>query len=317
MPRSDTTPAAARVVPLDDGQLYSTNEKFDPSMILDESSQEDSAGDYADLFVDELQALNTALCFLCSINADVAEVESFLKFHPESLLLEGACLLPEDSAVYILRQHMRRCKCQGLCNLNRVRVLGLLNAGFQAFQAKRDYRTESDSKVWDIYFGRLVDVEHEVRRLRREELMMRNTLTETAFEVKSYRQELNDLYQSLEDRESRSNALKLLACTRHRSGSFFDGGRRNVLEYQVSVASINLKSVEREHAAVLHRIRESRRRQFSILKRAFQDCERHEICSLGSAVDAKRKQSQMSLDSVPSAQSSTGSGDSDTSTVSP
>lgn len=309
------TSTTAKVVPLEDAKLYTFDDNFDPQM-LDENIQVDSE-EFADLFVDELQALNTALCFLCSINADAKEVQAFLRHHPESLLLEGACLLPEDSAVYILRQHMRRCKCKGLCNLNRVRVLGLLNSGFSTFQGKRSNRAEQDAKAWDLYFGKLVDVEHEVRRLRREELMMRNTLAETAFEVRTYREELFELYRNLESKESRSSALMKLACTRPRtSGNFHDGGRRNVLEYQVSVASINLKSVEREHAAVLQRIREGRRAQFSILKRAFQGCKRHEICNINTppppAPSASSASSASSYDSgIPSAQSTSGSGESD------
>ena len=83
------------------------------------------AGDFAmddihriDHHVDVLQTYNTALCYLCSINADVTEIETYLRHYPQSLLMENICLLNEDSATYILQQHSKLCHCQSLhCHL--------------------------------------------------------------------------------------------------------------------------------------------------------------------------------------------------------
>ena len=258
--------------------------KFD-LQLLQENSQvsQEASTDYT---VDELQAVNTALCFLCSVNADSTEVERFLKYHPESLLLEGVCLLPEDSANFILTQHMRRCKCNGLCSINRQRVRQVLELGFEYFQSHRLTRTATEAILWNTYFSRLVEIEHQVRLLRREELTMRNTLLETSLEVKSYEDQLQSVYQT--QNGTRRNKLQMILCSvPHKSFSGeLSGNRQTVLEYQVGVASVNLKSVQREHASLLSRIREGRRAQFGLLKKAFGKLERHDICSIGYVRDS-------------------------------
>jgi hypothetical protein len=273
----DDAAAAARAMPFNARMID------EDARMMDDDDASKVSEELADFYVDELQALNTALCFLCSINADVEQVDTFLKLHPEALLLEGTCMLPEDSAVFILRQQMRRCKCKGICNLNRVRVLALLNSGFEKYQPLRMGRDAASAKAWNFFFARLVQMEHEIRRLRRDEMTMRNTLVETAFELRSYRDELKESYRQEEEdlANNKISPLKILACAARTKGiESSHGSRRNVLEYQVGVSSINLKSVEREHAALLHRIREGRRTQFAVLKRAFRSCKRHEMCSV-------------------------------------
>jgi len=237
----------------------------------------------ADEYVDELQALNTALCFLCSINADSSEVERFLKRHPEALLLEGACLLPEDSAHYILEQHMRRCTCQGRCHQNRKLVFELVQRGFEWYQSKREHRAEAQGakSSWSKHFQKLVASEHEIRKHRRQELLLRNKLIEAGMEFKSYKEELDRARSRQEDDSSKHSALALLACTRHKSSSSNDlQSQVSVLEYQVGVASVNLRSVERERSILLDRIRDGRRSQFAVLKKAFASCRRHDICRI-------------------------------------
>lgn len=275
----------------DDDQFYPIKEKLDGDL-LEEATRQVATQESADHLVDELQALNTALCFLCSINADSAEVGRFLKIHPEALLLEGACLLPEDSAHYILEQHVLRCKCQGQCHLNRMRVLHLLDRGFEKYQARRERRSDQAAKFWAVHFEELVQEEHEIRLLRREELNMRNTLVETAVEVRTYQEELDQVYRNKQDshgNHAKPSALAMLACNRsnhhHHNRTSDDGveNRATVLEYQVGVASVNLRSVEREHANLLQLIREGRRTQFAVLKRAFEGCRRHAICSTSVA----------------------------------
>jgi hypothetical protein len=277
-----------RLVATDNGQFYAYDEKFNVGVDggLLEVTNQVATEECADHFVDELQALNTALCFLCSINADAAEVERFLKIHPEALLLEGACLLPEDSAHYILEQHVLRCKCQGQCHRNRMRVLDLLNIGFEQYQPRRERRSDQEAKLWSVHFDELVQAEHEIRLLRRDELNMRNTLVETSIEVRTYQEELDEVYrkQDFHNHHSKPSALALLACTRNNNSNRTSDGvesRATVLAYQVGVASVNLRSVEREHANLLQRIRQGRRTQFAVLKRAFEGCRRHNICSIG------------------------------------
>jgi len=242
----------------------------------------------ADDFVDELQALNTSLCFLCSINADSSEVEHFLKRYPEALLLEGACLLPEDSAQYILEQHMRRCSCQGRCHQNRQRVYTLVQRGFEWYQSKREPSTEKAAKAWSIHFKKLVLSEGAIRKHRRQELLMRNALIEAGMEFKSYKEELDQARQSKKEGSgSKHSPLALLACSRNKSTSADLQSHLSVLEYQVGVASVNLRKVERERNFLLERIRDDRRSQFAVLKKAFEGCRRHDICSIGYVASHK------------------------------
>jgi len=238
----------------------------------------------ADDFVDELQALNTSLCFLCSINADSSEVEHFLKRFPEALLLEGACLLPEDSAHYILEQHMRRCQCQGRCHQNRQQVFNLVQRGFEWYQSRRVQSSEQAAKSWSVYFQKLVHSERAIRKHRRQELLMRNTLIEAGLEFKMYKDELDQVRLKQEgDTSKHHSPLALLACGRNKSSSYNAAAQSqlSVLEYQVGVASVNLRKVERERNFLLQRIRDDRRSQFAVLKKAFEGCRRQDICSIG------------------------------------
>jgi hypothetical protein len=280
-----------RLVAMDDDDRFHTfQEGFEDDTLLDATIGQVGSRASDDHFVDELQALNTALCFLCSVNADSVEVETFLKIHPEALLLEGACLLPEDNAHYILQQRELRCTCQGPCHVNRLRVLDLLDIGFEKFQARRERRSARAEQAWSLHFQDLVQAEHEIRILRRQELSMRNTLTETAVEVRCYQEELEQVYRVIECQgQSRQSALALLGCSRtvNQSNRLSDGSgfenRVAVLEYQVGVASVNMRSVEREHASLLQQIRDGRRTQFAVLQRAFEGCRRHVICSNNTA----------------------------------
>lgn len=219
--------------------------------------------------LDELQTLNTGLCFLCSINADATEVASFLRAHPQALLLEGAAHLQEESARAIVHEQMRRCECfSPACHQNRLKVLQHLDRGFLYYQSRQRTRQQN---AWGMYADKLIGLEHDIRKLRMEELLMRNRLVETAVEVRGFRDEL-DQYAKYQ-----TSGLALLACTRNHELV----QRKSVLEYQVGVASLNLSSVEREHKTLLKEIRERRKTQFVLLKTAFDGVRRHVCVSNG------------------------------------
>jgi hypothetical protein len=227
----------------------------------------------SDESLDELQALNTALCFLCSINADAKEVETFLTEHPDALLLEGVGNLPEESAHFIVSEQMNRCECFNIsCNQNRIQVLSVLNQGFEYYQSK-SFRQRPNRKVWTVYAQKLLTVERDIRELRLEEVSTRHRLLETAVEVRSFRDELEQVHKY--DSSSKS-ALSILACTR-KSSDLFE--RKSVLEYQIGVATLKLSSVEREHKVLLREIRHGRRMQFAMLKTAFDGSKRH-VCAV-------------------------------------
>jgi hypothetical protein len=225
----------------------------------------------SDESLDELQALNTALCFLCSINADAKEVETFLTEHPDALLLEGVGNLPEESARYIVSEQTNRCECFNIsCNQNRMQVLSVLDRGFEYYQSL-SFRQRPNRKAWAVYAQKLLTVERDIRELRLEEVSTRHRLLERAVEVQSFQDEL----EQVQTYDSKS-ALAMLACTSRKSDVF---ERKSVLEYQIGVALLNLSSVEREHKVLLREIRHGRRMQFAMLKTAFDGCKRN-VCAV-------------------------------------
>jgi hypothetical protein len=225
--------------------------------------------------LDELQALNTALCFLCSINADAKEVETFLTEHPDALLLEGVGNLPEESAHFIVSEQMNRCECFNIsCNQNRIQVLSVLNQGFEYYQSQSFRKKRPTTrKTWAVYAEKLLTVERDIREQRLEEVSTRHRLLENAVAVRSFQDELEQVRKY--DSSSKS-ALSMLACTRKNSDLF---ERKSVLEYQIGVASLKLSSVEREHKVLLREIRHGRRMQFAMLKITFDGSKRH-VCAV-------------------------------------
>ena len=176
-----------------------------PRLVQFASSQKD----YERL--DEIQALNTALCYLCSINADVAEVEAFLHVYPESLLLEGTNPTLEESARFaLLTQTCCCCGCRdssSSCQRNRKAILDhCLSQDFVSFhrQKRQHYQErweqqqqhplfwnhgttvtvpqQQQEQQWNKYRQKLILVEQNVRHWRREEWNVRQRLLELAME---------------------------------------------------------------------------------------------------------------------------------------
>ena len=237
-----------------------------PDLVEFETNLASSSDD--DSSVDKLQSLNTALCFLCSINADVSEVERFLTTHPQALLLEGTGPIPEESAHTIVKEQMRQCECfSASCNQNRQDVLRVLDKGFAHYQDLNLQEAPPARGQWNEYADQLTRLESEIHRLRQQELTMRQRVLETAITVQSYKTKLQGC-----SRHSKSG-LALLACTtanRHNSN-------HSDIEYELGVATVSLSSLEREHQAMLREIRQGRRTQFVLLKQAFDGVRRH-VC---------------------------------------
>jgi hypothetical protein len=219
--------------------------------------------------LNEVQALHTALCFLCSVNAGVAEVETFLTNHPEALLLDGTGYLEDESARIIVEEQMSRCECyDAACNQNRRYVISVLDKGFEHYQ-DRHFRQESTScqQSWGIYAGKLLKLEHNIRNRRVQELTMRHRVLQAAIEVHSFQDQLEQILSKS------TTGLALFKC--HWNQDTF--ARRSVLEYQHGVALVNLSTIEREHKGLLRKIREGRRTQFVLLKRVFDGVQRR-VC---------------------------------------
>lgn len=203
--------------------------------------------------VDRLQALNTILCFLSSINADAKVVDKFLQNHPDALLLEGAGNLPQESAVCILEEHSKRCVCSSKrCNANRTAILKMVVVkGFEYYQPKCQY----EHCFLDPH---LIELEADIRRWRVQELELRHQILEQAVHVQ----------------EIRRSTLSLLACTRSHAA--------------VGHASCQLVQTETHHKELLQKIRCSRRLQFGLLKRIFDGCPRHVCHAASSSVKVEK-----------------------------
>lgn len=239
--------------------LFLVMESFQvPSSVEFQAALEDEKTTTESL--DELSALNTALCFLCSINADFEALETFLTLHPQSLLLDGTGVLPEESALYIVESQRNSCECISPdCRQNRRQVWTVLGRGFEHYQ-RRHYTCKHKLQnpfSWDFYSQKLQSLEGDIRGWRTEEQNLRNRVLEATVELKT-----------LETRLSQERKVSLL-CSREIHQ------RRSILEYQIGVGHVNTQSVTREHQTLVRRISQARKRQFSLLQRVFSGVGRH------------------------------------------
>lgn len=217
--------------------------------------------DCNDASLDELQASNTVLCFLCSINAYAEEIEKFLKSHPEALLLEGVGEIYEDSAKHINEEQMQRCECfLNSCKSNRKRIKSLIECGFEYFHKKKVHAT--DCKYWPRAQARVIKLEQNIRQMRSEETTLRNNLLESVCQERVYLDQLTHVHAQ--------TGIARLACTRR--NQLLE--RRSTLEYQFDLAALNRSAMERELKNILVEIRRARRAQFSVLKNACSDVRR-------------------------------------------
>ena len=226
--------------------------------------------------LDEVQAMNTALCFLCRINADFEEVERFLLRYPEALLFEGS--QPGESACKVVEEQMRHCKCFiPVCNENRRRVLAILRRGFEyyrgmvsidPFQDELFNGCEPSVSAWQFYSEQLQALERDMREIKTEEMSVRNRIVETSVEVRASQLELEGV--SRKENMNRST-LSLLSC--RRSSDIF--AQRSVLEYKLGIATLNVSSLEKEQALMDQERLAARRMQLALLKNAFGGCRRH------------------------------------------
>lgn len=223
--------------------------------------------------VEELSALNTALCFLVSINADAKEVHAFLMLYPHALLFDGtSSVMVEESARFIVEQQLQRCCCFApTCQRNRLDILDLLRRGFDfydwqrwcqpvgatvpssftpAFAMKAEYKQE------------LVRLERTIQSYRRAELNVRYQLLETASEIRQLRHRL-------------ASERRLILCVFTHE--------KQLMEQKLCIAVLNIKCLERDHGELLHLIRTARENQFALLQQIFARCRRHFCSVLGSS----------------------------------
>ena len=206
---------------------------------------------------DELQALNTALCFLASINADYTVVDAFLRAHPQALILEGVGPIPEESACFLLEYHRERCACTTNpdCRDNRTKLLGILHdvAAFEHYEWER--WCNPGESLPTVCLEPLTQYEANIRNWRHEELLLRNKLLEAAALVRQSKR--------------RKRGLRLWC-------------KLTQTNKQKATAALHFSTVQGEHDQVVEQIRQARHDQFRILQQAFRGCRRH-VCRAAGA----------------------------------
>lgn len=229
-----------------------------PKLVQFESNQDE----YNRL--DELQALNTALCFLCSVNADVKEVHSFLTAHPEALLLEGTSRLVEESASYILLS--RRCSCSqsSNCQANRGAVLNeCLSHDFLHYREQQKDGEDHSSKYsqWQVYRQDLVLIEQDIRQWRRTEASIRQQCLEL----------------SVSKIATPNQKQKHWTCS---------GSRKRVCDERIQQERrLTMTVLKERHSSLLAEIRRARQLQFRLLKLTFKGIQRH-VCATKKAASS-------------------------------
>jgi hypothetical protein len=192
--------------------------------------------------LDDLQAQHTALCFLCAIRASPASIRAFLRQFPQVLLLEGASLLPEESAQHIL---------EPACSTYRSQVGELLRKDFYHYHAEHLKKHEK-LIVWDTNVEPVARLEQEIRQKRLEEMALRSNIVQVACQLDS----CSDV----------TDAASLWTCT----------AKPHEGTNQRASMALELSRLERHHQSLLREIRQARQAQFHSLKSLFAKLPRHE-----------------------------------------
>lgn len=236
--------------------------------------------------LDEVQAMNTGLYFLCRINADFREVEDFLMRYPESLLFEGT--QPGESAKLVVEEEIQNCRCfNQVCNGNRRRVLAVISRGFEYYRGMRlDDRLQDDKPLrkssptnnWHLYSDQLRAIERDAREVNMQDMAVRSRILESRLALRTFQMEL----EGLSRRESANRSpLALLACRSHRNSDLF--AHRSVVEYKLGVTTLNMSCLEKEHSMIDQETRSLARMQLTLLKNAFGGCRRH-VCEASKQI---------------------------------
>lgn len=216
--------------------------------------------------LDEIQALNTALCFLCSINADVVEVEAFVLAHPDCLILEGTGRAVEESARSVLLARTCACSESSLCKRNRNCILNnCIQKEFVYYhrrQQKMQEHFEDLHQLWNGCRRDLMLLERDIRIWRREEWSLQQAMWLI------FQQEANLTRQMAHlrnDNYCRFFGLKF--------GPTSLSSRIEELLAKDRQDDINL--LKFRHEIVLQEIGRARRIQFRVLNDAFQHVPRY------------------------------------------
>jgi len=231
--------------------------------------------------VDFVQALNTALCYLCWINADASVVDVFLRKYPESLILEGTS--EESSARSILEQCMRRCLCQDpMCNKNRKQILAKLNrfGHYQEMHMKDLLSgTTSSAPLNELkstrVFPQLMSSGRYLRALSVEESAVQSQALQLHVAKTTAQKDLDDAKIHARRRSPRALARSLLSCKGEDKNAQMER-----LKFELEMADLKYESALNEHSQLVQAIRLGHQNQYKLLRDAFGTCRNHVCTSL-------------------------------------
>jgi hypothetical protein len=236
--------------------------------------------------LDEVQAMNTGLYFLCRINADFREVEDFLVRYPEALLFEGT--QPGESVKLVVEEEIQKCRCfNQVCNGNRRRLLAVVSRGFEYYRGmllvdglRNDQllRKSCHTSNWHLYADQLRAIERDAREINMQDMAVRSRVLESRLTLRTFQVEL----EGLSRRESTNRStIALLACRSHRNSDLFT--QRSVVEYKIGVATFKVTSLENEHKMIDQEKRSLAKMQLTLLQNAFEGCRRH-VCEASKQI---------------------------------
>lgn len=239
--------------------------------------------------VDFVQALNTALCYLCWINADAKVVDVFLRKYPEALLLEGTS--EESSARSILEQSIRQCACEDVrCNRNREMILVKLDrfGYYQDMHMKDLLSGPTQSPLADLkstrVFPQLMAAGRYLRGLSIEESAVQSQALELHVAKVAIQKELDDAKNLAKKRNPRALVRSLFNCS-----SEDKNAQLTRLEFDLGVAKMKHESAQKEHTLLVQAMQRGHQNQYELLRNAFEGCLQHSCASISQQNDLRQE----------------------------
>jgi hypothetical protein len=227
--------------------------------------------------LDEVYAGTTILRFLCLLNADYTEIESFLMCCPEAIMFERS----EESHIQdILLQQMRKCKCFGTsCNANRKEIVRVIRRGFHYYSSVQRASPYESIFMESIERGQrktfmlqLYAVGRDLRSISKKEEEVERKLKDASSDVNNRRRQLEGV-SKLDD--SNRSPLSLLQCKKVKVDTV---EQRISLEKSFAFATLRISSLEQERSLLAMEHDAAIRLKQALLKNAYAKCRRH-VCN--------------------------------------
>lgn len=228
---------------------------------------------------DEILAKNSALSFLCRVNADYKEVERYLSAFPEALLFGTDY---DSSTETVILDQMQRCACfSKACKQNRRLVLRAIRRGFEFYRGVRlvnceesEYFRMMEKRESGGRLDQLRKLERELRILKQQEKDVENQVARASQALSVLRYQMETMSKRVYSTPLQSQLLKLKC--RKVNPHVIEA--RATLENKLAAATIAISSLERELKLLRVEIGTTLRLRFDVLKKSFQGCRRH-ICN--------------------------------------